>query len=309
MCNQTQPPCLYPIFSQPKPKHMRNLVNKTENSWRRTKEINELQEPEIENVNYVGNYPFTYHIFRISSHLHLVLSVYKSNQIINKFLFTANSRTLPHPRHHHNTTNMLNNQTRDDQMLVTKGAYIPSPSPAPPIDGSYYNMNSERYLSYPPLVSCFADLLNNFEWQFLVSILLVLEYWLLFILKPRHTVVWRQYTVYTEVVRNNLPSMFCVVWCDDCGALLGISTWHFTWFFFSELKLFGFSLSLESIAKCLVTFQVWDYNVRGRNRTCPWGSHIASILQSATASVTATIIQFLKIPRKKRAIFGPMSLQ
>ncbi|KAL5285587.1 NPHS1.2 family protein [Megaselia abdita] len=63
----------------------------------------------------------------------------------------ANSRTLPHPRHHHNTTNMLSNQTRDDQMLVTKGAYIPSPSPAPPIDGSYYNMSSERYLSYPPL--------------------------------------------------------------------------------------------------------------------------------------------------------------
>lgn len=79
-------------------------------------------------------------------------SVYKSNYK-NKFLFTANSRTLPHPRHHHNTTNMLNNQTRDDQMLVTKGAYIPSPSPAPPIDGSYYNMSSERYLSYPPLVS------------------------------------------------------------------------------------------------------------------------------------------------------------
>lgn len=31
--------------------------------------------------------------------------------------------------------------------------YMPSPSPAPPMDGSYYNMNSDRYLSYPPMVS------------------------------------------------------------------------------------------------------------------------------------------------------------
>lgn len=43
--------------------------------------------------------------------------------------------------------------TRDDQMLISKGVYIPSPSPAPPPDGSYYNMNSDRYLSYPPMVS------------------------------------------------------------------------------------------------------------------------------------------------------------
>lgn len=42
-------------------------------------------------------------------------------------------------------------RSRDDQM-IGKG-YMPSPSPAPPLDGSYYNMNSERYLSYPPMVS------------------------------------------------------------------------------------------------------------------------------------------------------------
>lgn len=60
----------------------------------------------------------------------------------------SNSRTLPHPRH--NTTN-LDHRARDDQMLLSKGVYIPSPSPAPPPDGSYYNMNSDRYLSYPPM--------------------------------------------------------------------------------------------------------------------------------------------------------------
>lgn len=42
-------------------------------------------------------------------------------------------------------------RARDDQM-IGKG-YMPSPSPAPPLDGSYYNMNSDRYLSYPPMVN------------------------------------------------------------------------------------------------------------------------------------------------------------
>lgn len=41
-------------------------------------------------------------------------------------------------------------RARDDQM-IGKGTYIPAPSPGPPLDGSYYNMNSDRYLSYPPL--------------------------------------------------------------------------------------------------------------------------------------------------------------
>lgn len=35
--------------------------------------------------------------------------------------------------------------------MIGKMGYIPAPSPAPPLDGSYYNMNSDRYLSYPPM--------------------------------------------------------------------------------------------------------------------------------------------------------------
>ncbi|CAD7011504.1 unnamed protein product [Ceratitis capitata] len=62
----------------------------------------------------------------------------------------VNARTLPHPRHH-NVTNILDHRAHDDQILINKGVYIPSPSPAPPPDGSYYNMNSDRYLSYPPM--------------------------------------------------------------------------------------------------------------------------------------------------------------
>ncbi|XP_017027880.1 nephrin isoform X1 [Drosophila kikkawai] len=61
----------------------------------------------------------------------------------------VNACTLPHPRH--NNGGAAIHMTRDDQMLISKGVYIPSPSPAPPPDGSYYNMNSDRYLSYPPM--------------------------------------------------------------------------------------------------------------------------------------------------------------
>ncbi|XP_046865422.1 nephrin isoform X1 [Drosophila willistoni] len=72
----------------------------------------------------------------------------------------VNACTLPHPRHNNaigataagsNNAAAAIHMTRDDQMLITKGVYIPSPSPAPPPDGSYYNMNSDRYLSYPPM--------------------------------------------------------------------------------------------------------------------------------------------------------------
>ena len=69
------------------------------------------------------------------------------------FSLTVNARTLPHPRHNNNSNNIMDHRARDDQMLINKGVYIPSPSPAPPPDGSYYNMNSDRYLSYPPMVS------------------------------------------------------------------------------------------------------------------------------------------------------------
>ncbi|XP_031640306.1 nephrin isoform X1 [Contarinia nasturtii] len=59
---------------------------------------------------------------------------------------SVNTRTLPHPRHN---SHVIDPRARDDQMLG-KG-YMPSPSPALPLDGSYYNMNSDRYLSYPPM--------------------------------------------------------------------------------------------------------------------------------------------------------------
>lgn len=62
----------------------------------------------------------------------------------------AYTRTLPHPKHqqmHHQIV-----PPRDDSM-IGKNGYLPAPSPAPPMDGSYYNMNSDRYLSYPPMVS------------------------------------------------------------------------------------------------------------------------------------------------------------
>ncbi|XP_067629154.1 nephrin isoform X1 [Eurosta solidaginis] len=62
----------------------------------------------------------------------------------------VNARTLPHPRHN-NITNIMEHRAHDDQILINKGVYIPSPSPALPQDGSYYNMNSDRYLSYPPM--------------------------------------------------------------------------------------------------------------------------------------------------------------
>ncbi|CAH1107304.1 unnamed protein product [Psylliodes chrysocephalus] len=66
------------------------------------------------------------------------------------------THTLPHPHHHHH--HLAHDQrprARDDQSLgyhggmSGKSSYVSAPSPAPPADGSYYNM-SDRYLSYPP---------------------------------------------------------------------------------------------------------------------------------------------------------------
>ncbi|XP_044759594.1 nephrin isoform X1 [Coccinella septempunctata] len=66
------------------------------------------------------------------------------------------THTLPHPHHHHNHQHMHEkNRARDDQHLgyhstmSAKSSYVSAPSPAPPADGSYFNM-SDRYLSYPP---------------------------------------------------------------------------------------------------------------------------------------------------------------
>ncbi|CAH2062031.1 unnamed protein product, partial [Iphiclides podalirius] len=58
------------------------------------------------------------------------------------------ARTLPHAPHTH--------RTRDPGHSTLgragKQNYVAAPSPMPPLDGSYYNMASDRYLSYPPLI-------------------------------------------------------------------------------------------------------------------------------------------------------------
>ncbi|KAG5895719.1 hypothetical protein JTB14_025666 [Gonioctena quinquepunctata] len=65
------------------------------------------------------------------------------------------THTLPHPHHHSHPMNDQRPRARDDQSLGYQGgmsgksSYMSAPSPAPPTDGSYYNM-SDRYLSYPP---------------------------------------------------------------------------------------------------------------------------------------------------------------
>ncbi|CAH0546788.1 unnamed protein product [Brassicogethes aeneus] len=65
------------------------------------------------------------------------------------------THTLPHPHHHHHPMHDMRPRARDDQTLgyhgsmSAKSSYVSAPSPAPPADGSYYNM-SDRYLSYPP---------------------------------------------------------------------------------------------------------------------------------------------------------------
>lgn len=57
------------------------------------------------------------------------------------------SRTLPHPHRH---KDMSGHSTLGRS--AGKPNYVPAPSPMPPLDGSYYNMSSDRYLSYPPLI-------------------------------------------------------------------------------------------------------------------------------------------------------------
>ncbi|KAJ3641993.1 hypothetical protein Zmor_028460 [Zophobas morio] len=66
-----------------------------------------------------------------------------------------NTHTLSHPHHHHQHFMHDRTRARDDQNLgyqgtmSAKSSYISAPSPAPPADGSYYNM-PDRYLSYSP---------------------------------------------------------------------------------------------------------------------------------------------------------------
>ncbi|KAI5639581.1 immunoglobulin domain-containing protein [Phthorimaea operculella] len=57
------------------------------------------------------------------------------------------ARTLPHP-HRHKDVSGHSTLGRS----AGKQNYVPAPSPMPPLDGSYYNMASDRYLSYPPLI-------------------------------------------------------------------------------------------------------------------------------------------------------------
>lgn len=89
---------------------------------------------------------------------------------------TDYTRTLPNPKRLNKNVTIQENRTMDDHMLVSnglyipspspasslviKGNYIPSPSPAPPTDGSYFNM-SDKYLSYPPIVSMFPSNLQK----------------------------------------------------------------------------------------------------------------------------------------------------
>ncbi|XP_018320439.1 nephrin isoform X2 [Agrilus planipennis] len=63
------------------------------------------------------------------------------------------THTLPHPHHQQHIDKT---RPRDDQNLhyhtgnlSAKSSYISAPSPAPPADGSYFNV-ADRYLSYPP---------------------------------------------------------------------------------------------------------------------------------------------------------------
>jgi len=82
------------------------------------------------------------------------------------------TRTLPHTKrlsHCNNAILMSSHLSKDDQIVIPNGLYIPSPSPssiiikggsyvsspspAPPPDGSYFNM-SDKYISYPSVV-CF----------------------------------------------------------------------------------------------------------------------------------------------------------
>ncbi|GBP60622.1 Nephrin [Eumeta japonica] len=58
------------------------------------------------------------------------------------------ARTLPHP---HRQRDAPGHGTLG--RVSGKQSYAPAPSPMPPLDGSYYNMASDRYLSYPPLIN------------------------------------------------------------------------------------------------------------------------------------------------------------
>lgn len=76
----------------------------------------------------------------------------------NRDMPPTHTHTLPHPHHHHPNPEII--RARDDQSIgirkydqsgnmSAKSSYISAPSPAPPTDGSYYNV-ADRYLSYPP---------------------------------------------------------------------------------------------------------------------------------------------------------------
>ncbi|CAG9573041.1 unnamed protein product [Danaus chrysippus] len=63
------------------------------------------------------------------------------------YVYDEHARTLPHP---HRLRDVRGHSTLG--RTTGKQAYVPTPSPMPPLDGSYYNMASDRYLSYPPLI-------------------------------------------------------------------------------------------------------------------------------------------------------------
>ncbi|CAK1595168.1 unnamed protein product [Parnassius mnemosyne] len=64
-------------------------------------------------------------------------------------LDAEHARTLPHPHAH---AHRPRDQQHGTLGRTGKQNYVAAPSPMPPLDGSYYNMASDRYLSYPPLI-------------------------------------------------------------------------------------------------------------------------------------------------------------
>ncbi|XP_068624432.1 nephrin isoform X2 [Battus philenor] len=64
------------------------------------------------------------------------------------------ARTLPHATHATHAAHAHRGRDTGHNTLGRAGkqGYVAAPSPMPPLDGSYYNMASDRYLSYPPLI-------------------------------------------------------------------------------------------------------------------------------------------------------------
>jgi hypothetical protein len=76
----------------------------------------------------------------------------KDGRLSPYYQMNANQMMI-HPKNLPNASQMsfLPSSNLDDQFINQKN-YVKIPSPAPPLDGSYYSA-CDRYLSYPPMVS------------------------------------------------------------------------------------------------------------------------------------------------------------